>query len=353
MAGSSVSGSVLTRARFGPVLAIAIVASGCVAAPAVSRSSEQAPTGSSAEAKTAAPNPTGSPAARSPAIIPWVDRPVPAYVEPAPKPYPTDARVCTPGDLKVSAGDIGAGLGNINLPVTFVNHSPSACVLNGEPTITGVETDGRLVPLRANSGSYFGDPGPPANIAKGEAAALNISGADACPDALAGRHRVYARLRIGLPGGGSVDVAARDFDAVCGVSVSRFGVPADVEPAVDPAVSPLTAEIVAPGTVVAGKVLVYTVTLTNPTATDVSLSPCPAYDESVGSGSDNVWAATVLHYSLNCDAFPTIAAGTSMTYAMRLALPPGQPPGMAKFVWDIQGNAGPFAIAPLTVTAAP
>jgi hypothetical protein len=236
--------------------------------------------------------------------------------------------------------------------VTFVNSSESTCVLKGEPTIGGLKADGILVPLAITLGSYFGDPGPPANIATGEAAALNISGADACPAALSGRHPVYAMLRIGLPGGGGVDAAAHGFDTVCGVSVSQFGVPADAEPAVDPPLSPLTAQITAPTTAAAGQILIYTVTLTNPQSTDVSLSRCPAYDEFVGSGSNNTWVATVLHYYLNCDASPTIPAGASVTFAMRLSLPANQPEGMAKFGWDVQGGGGPWANAPLMVTAA-
>jgi hypothetical protein len=231
--------------------------------------------------------------------------------------------------------------------VTFVNSSDSTCVLKGEPTIGGLKADGMLVPLRITSGSYFGDPGPPANIATGEAAALNISGADACPAVLGGKHRIYPMLRIGLPGGGDVNTAAHDFDAVCGVSVSQFGVPADAKRAVDPPLSPLTAQIGAPPTVVAGQILMYTVTLTNPRSTDVSLGPCPAYDEFVGSGSNNTWIATVRH-----DASPTIPAGASVTYAMRLSLPANQPEGVAKFGWDVQGGGGPWANAPMMVAAA-
>jgi hypothetical protein len=334
------------------LLAIASLLSGCIAAATAPASSQPTSSAGVAPTKPSASGVSSPPSTPSGAVVPWVDRPAPAYVEPTPKPYPTDARPCGPKDLEVSAGDVGAGLGNINLPVTFVNSSDSTCVLKGEPTIGGLKADGMLVPLTITRGSYFGDPGPPANIATGEAAALNISGADACPAALSGMHPVYPMLRIGLPGGGGVDAAAHGFDTVCGVSVSQFGVPADAEPAIDPPLSPLTAQISAPPTVVAGQILMYTVTLTNPRSTDVSLSPCPAYDEFVGSGSNNTWIATVLYYYLNCDASPTIPAGASVTYAMRLSLPANQPEGMAKFGWDVQGGGGPWANAPMMVAAA-
>jgi hypothetical protein len=334
------------------LLAIASLVSGCIAAAATPSSSQPASSTGSVPTKPVTPSASRPPSGPPGPIVAWVDRPASAFVDPTPKPYRTDARPCEPRDLKVSAGEVGAGLGNINLPVTFVNSSDSTCILKGEPTIGGLQSGGILVPLAIRFGSYFGDPGPAANIATGEAAALNISGADACPAILGGKHRVYPMLRIGLPGGGGVDAPAHGFDTVCGVSVSQFGVPADGEPVVDPPLSPLTAQISAPTTAAAGQILMYSVTMTNPQSTDVSLSPCPAYDEFVGTGSNNTWVATVLHYYLNCDASPTIPAGASLTYAMRLSLPANQPVGMAKFGWDVQGGGGPWAGAELTVTAA-
>ncbi len=333
------------------MLAIASLMSGCVVAASAPASIQATPRTSPAPTKPNASSLAPAPSPSSPAVVSWADRPAPEYVGPTAQPYPTDARPCGPNDLKVSAGDVGAGLGNTNLPVAFVNISASTCLLNGEPTIGGLRSDGTLVPLPIADGSYFGDPGPTANIAPGGAAALNISGADACPAALSGKRQVYSNLRIGLPDGGSIDVGAHGFDTVCGVSVSRFGVPADTMPAAVPS-SPLTAQISAPPTVVAGQVLAFTVTLTNPLSTDVTLNPCPAYDEFVGSGSTTVWVATVRHYYLSCDVAPTIPAGSSVTFEMRLVLPADQPGGMAKFGWDLQGGGGPWANAPLEVLPA-
>jgi hypothetical protein len=45
------------------------------------------------------------------------------------------------------------------------------------------------------------------------------------------------------------------------------------------------------GLAMAGRTLAFTGTLTNPTSTDFRLSPCPAYDEFVGTGS-TAWIAT-------------------------------------------------------------
>jgi hypothetical protein len=335
-------------------LVIAGLASGCVVASSAPGSSQagssSAPAATGPDVSILASAKTSSSPGQG--IVTWVDRPAAEYVDPTPRPYPTDARPCGAKDLKVSAGELGLAMGNTNLPVDFANASDSTCVLNGAPTIGGLRSDGTLVPLPISAGSYFGAPGPTANIAPGAVAALNISGADACLAADGGEHRIYPKLRIGLPAGGSVDIAVGGFDTICGVSVSGFGVPADAEPVANPSPSPLTAVIGAPATAVAGRNLAYTITLTNPTGTDVPLSPCPAYDEFVGSGSTTVWVATVLHYYLNCDVATTIPAGGSVTFEMRIAVPANQPGGMAKFGWDLQGGGGPGASAPLEVQAA-
>jgi Protein of unknown function (DUF4232) len=347
MVGSSFGLHALLRSRLITLFAIVGLAAGCVAsspsASSLGVGTPPAPAGSSLPA-----TPTSWPALE---IVPWVDRPAPAFVDPTPRPYPTDARPCRPADLSVRVGDIGAGLGNTNLPVELVNSSGSTCLLNGYPTIGGLSSDGTLTPLPASHGSYFGDPGPAANIGPGEVAALNISGADACPAAQNGEHRSYPTLRIGLPGGGSMDVRAGEFDTVCGVSVSRFGVPADEVPVPVPSPSPLTARISAPTTVTPGQSLEYTVTLTNPSGTDYPLSPCPAYTEFVGSGDATIWVATVRDYYLNCDGTPAIPPGSSVTFEMHLQLPADQPAGMAKFGWGMQGGGGPYANAQLDVQA--
>jgi Protein of unknown function (DUF4232) len=261
-------------------------------------------------------------------------------------PLPTDARPCQPSDLTVRVNDYGAGMGNLNLPVDFENRSGSSCVLLGEPTLVGVRADGSLVRLHVTAGSYFGDPGPPSNIAPGQVAALNISGVTACSVGLG-----YPKFRLGLPGGGSVEIPTKGFPVGCGVWLSEFGVPADAPAATDAPLSPLTAAINAPATVRAGTTLVFKVTLGDPTGTDYILNPCPRYVEFVGSGS-TAWVATVDNYELNCDTTPTIPARGSVTFEMLLALPSDQPAGSAKFGWDLQGDGGPFAGAQLEVLAA-
>jgi len=299
------------------------------------------------------PAPEAGPPAKG--VVPWADRPAARYVEPGPRKFATDARPCQPSDLRMSPGRSGVGLGNTSVAIQFTNRSATACVLLGYPKVAGISASGAITPLAATHGSYFGDPGPPANIAPGQTAAVNVSGADACHAAQKGQRRFYRRLRIGLPGGGSVDAPVAAFDAICGVSVSQFGVPAD-QPAVPPP-SPLNARITAAATIRPGEDFTYTVTLTNPTATAYPLTPCPAYEEYVYAITGPGKAAArddhvVKNYYLNCDTVHQISAYGSVTYQMRLQLPPGLPTGVpAKFVWLLQGLDGPGASAPLRIGA--
>src|ERR1700680_3930856 len=182
-----------------------------------------------------------------------------------------------------------------------------------------------VTPLHARQGSFFGDPGPSANIKPGQSAALNISGWDACTLAMEGRHQIYSELLVGLPAGGTMGVYGTGFDSVCGVSVSPFGVPADQPQG--PAPSPLTARITPGPAARAGTDFGYLVVLANPAATPFSLRPCPSYSESlgghIGAGATNGYV--VRYYYLNCSVVRAIPAHGSVTYQMRLRLPPGLP----------------------------
>jgi hypothetical protein len=227
-------------------------------------------------------------------------------------------------------------MSNVKLPVQFTNRSTTTCVLVGYPTLAGVTATGHVVPLDPQHGSYFGDPGPASNIAPGATAVVFVSWSD--PDQTTLPTPLYRQLRIGLPGGGGVDVPDDGLITSAGVWITAFGVPAlQQPPPPDPPASPLVASIDTPATVRPGETLDYAVTLTNPTDAAYSLEPCPAYTEFVGSGTQT-WVATVDNYYLNCDTVHEIAARTSVTYEMRLAVPNDQPLSSSpKFGWNLQG----------------
>jgi uncharacterized protein DUF4232 len=264
--------------------------------------------------------------------------------------YSTGARPCRPAGLSVSHGKLGYATGHSNVRVYLTNHSATACWLDGYPTVAGAAANGTVTPLHAKHGSFFGNPGPPANITPGQTAAINISGEDICALAGAGEHQVYPELLIGLPGGRTVDAHGTGFDAICGVSVSPFGVPADQSHG--PAPSPLTARITAGPTPRAGTDFGYLVTLTNPTAKPFPLRPCPSYAEFLGglTGSGATKSYLAKYYYLNCSTVQAIPAHGSVTYQIKLPLPAGLPAGFySKLDWQIQGGAGPAVATSLTV----
>ena len=167
-------------------------------------------------------------ASATPGVVAWAGHPaaqVPIVMRSPP--YSTGARPCRQAGLSVSHGQLGYATGNTSVEVYLTSHSATACWLDGYPAIAGVAASGAVTPLRARHGSFPGSPGPSANIKPGQTAAIYISGGDDCALALDGEHQVYPELLIGLPGGGTVGVHGTGFDAICGVWVSPFGVPAD------------------------------------------------------------------------------------------------------------------------------
>src|SRR5579871_1952044 len=284
-------------------------------------------------------------------VVAWVDHPaaqVPVILRSPP--YSTGARPCRPADLSVSHGQLGYATGNTNVQVYLTSRSATACLLDGYPTVAGVAANGTVTPLPARHGSFSGSPGPSANVAPGQTAAINISGGDNCPLALGGEHQVYPELLVGLPGGGTVRVYWTGFDAICGVSVSPFRVPADQPQG--PAPSPLTARIVAGPTARAGTDFSYLVTLVNPAAKPFPLRPCPSYAESLGglTGPGAAKSYLARYYYLNCSTVRAIPAHGSVTYQIKLPLPSVLPAGLySKLDWQIQGGTGPAAATSLTV----
>jgi hypothetical protein len=285
--------------------------------------------------------------------VAWVNRPA------TPETPPTTAttapvvtgRPCHSSDVTIGTEPGGAAAGNYILPVTFTNRSSSPCVLDGYPSVAGVAAGGRPVPLDAAHGSFAGDPGPPAPIGKGETAQLYVSTGDACVAAQAGHHTLYPTLRFTLPGGGSIDLVGADFDTVCGIDVSRFGVPAFQTTTTTVPVSPLTATLsLLPATVRPGQTLSYTVTLANRSDAPYSLNPCPAYEEGIGVvGGDGSVVPVVANYFLNCLAVHAIAPHAAVVFAMRLDVPASTPGGTAKFGWHLHGESGPSAAGVLRV----
>jgi hypothetical protein len=82
------------------------------------------------------------------------------------------------------------------------------------------------------------------------------------------------------------------------------------------------------------------VTLANPTATTVTLQPCPSYSEGLTGGQGVLNTRT---YLLNCAMSTQLAPGASVTFQMQYEVPASLAPGSAKFWWVMQVPSGPAA----------
>jgi hypothetical protein len=106
----------------------------------------------------------------------------------------------------------------------------------------------------------------------------------------------------------------------------------------------LQARIEILGPVRPGTLISYVVELTNPTTTDVVLSPCPGYRQIVSDAIKTRWAQS--DYSLNCNAVGVVRAATSTRLAMRIETSPALT-GPSYLVWHL--DTGPAATTNLTI----
>jgi hypothetical protein len=279
--------------------------------------------------------------------VPWTDRPAPAYAAPAGSAAPAaHARyaACTASDLAGSVSTtFGLGAGQYTRFLVLKNVSRSACTLSGGPSaIAGMRQSGSRTVL-AGQAAAMPDPNliGPANLRPGQHAQLAITTEVMCQNGAAACARSsYAQVIIGVRGG-QVRFAFpshQPFTLVKGgsLTVSTFGVPG---PAAAPVTSPLDAlkvSMTAPRTVPADTVENFQVTLHNPTTHAVALAPCPSYAEFVTPLGRKV-GIQVRRYFLNCGAAPSIPAGGSVTFAMRLPVP--DVTGLAKYGWLLQGTS--------------
>ncbi|MGZ4430983.1 MAG: DUF4232 domain-containing protein [Gaiellales bacterium] len=286
----------------------------------------------------AAQDTSGPIASRPGVIVPWLDRPAPAYSFPPPRPlhYPTRAPSCRATQIRAALLRSGVGLGNVLERFGFTNIGSTPCLLRGFPQVMGVVRGNlRKVPVRSSpSGTYFGML-QPADMSPGGRVLLDLATTDVCDVA---RLLTFTHLRFRLPGGGWVRARGVLPDA-CGLpmTLSSFGLPAGWAP---PPRRPGTPDVLRlglalPRSVTAGRVLRYTISLSNPTASDVSLSPCPSYTEMLFDGRRRIEHS----FRLNCSEVREIPAHGRVRYAMELPLPRNLPAWWAKIGWYLNTPA--------------
>lgn len=110
----------------------------------------------------------------------------------------------------------------------------------------------------------------------------------------------------------------------------------------------LVASLSVPAAAQAGEVLHYRVTLSNPTASDVPLEPCPDFLQTFGVHVKEP-------HALNCAAARPVPAGGSETFAMELVVPTAPSSRKTVLTWILQlGQDLPVpAFAEVLVTDGP
>jgi hypothetical protein len=253
------------------------------------------------------------------------------------------ARACAAADVKVTAGQAGAWRGQATQELRIANTGLDACHLPGFPTV-------QLQPANEAPQTVGASEHAPElqsqrlELAPGEEVLVMLGTPGSCEAANGAERKVSKRLQLALPGGGLKSVDGVHVDTLCGrATVMRFervqseaGARA-VAMKVGGALSQLSGSLSAPDEASRGGLLRYTVTLTNPTASPVSLAACPSYTQSVwaeGKSADST-------LRLNCAAAGSqIPANGSVSFDMQLQVPAELAAGNGKLSWKLDGGPG-------------
>jgi hypothetical protein len=276
---------------------------------------------------------TPTPAPSSDAVVPWVNEPAQLPAPTRPSPVAPAYLPCRASQLTARAGGGGAAAGNQSTPVVLTNASSTPCSLSGYPTsLVGIRSNGTRRTLRPTHGTMFDfETARPADLRSGQHTELIIATSSGCealnhPPPVTGDP--YVRVRIGIPGGGTITAPAA-FDASCGVGVTTFGLPALPDPEPVSSYPGLIGHVQRPERVQAGTTLHYSVTLTNTASTPIRLDPCPVYEESYFVAGE----PRSLVLRLNCSTVTMLEPGQNVRYAMEM--PISSSTGQAKFGWSM------------------
>ena len=260
--------------------------------------------------------------------IPWSDLPGGGLEAPSPPPA---AVACATPTVQLSSHNAGAYHGDAVEDILLANDSAAACYFPGAPAMTVALASGAHQSVSAGGfGSTRLDAQPAQQLH------LTIGTPATC--STFGTPQPASSLSVSLPGGGAITVNDLNLDVQCGApTVLLFDVIDPTDAALnalpDTPASGLSATLDAPATASAGSTYLYTVTLTNPTASDISLATCPSYTEGLNQGGTTVAEQTLL---LNCAAAPSIPANSSLTFEMHLAVPSTLSAGAFKLSWSLQ-----------------
>ncbi|HEX8612782.1 MAG TPA: DUF4232 domain-containing protein [Telluria sp.] len=281
----------------------------------------------------------GGPAYSAPPIVPWLNQPAPAPAQNMEAALPAPLRACTTADLHIILGQQGARHGFATQEIRLSNRSAEPCAIAGIPE-TQILPD-NAAPQTVSVQDATSELATQAiSLAPGQSGMLLIGTPGACEAATKPGRKVVTNMQLALPGGGVKKLDGVHIDTLCGgASVMRFetvphnGAGLDERSPMGRGQAPLaqlSGVVTAPDHVNRGATVHYMVTLTNPTAASVALSPCPAYTQSFYA--DGKIVSNTMR--LNCAASGAqIAANSSVSFEMQLPLHADLPAGAAKLSW--------------------
>lgn len=333
------------RLAIGPVV---LLAAGCLASGGTG--------GGSPTTTGLLPSPTPIPSSQGVgAIVPWSSA-TPAPPSTPSAPVTLDAPACRADQL--AGGDAGWGGATGSLLGRFLiwNTSASPCRVVGSPSVVIVDGAGRS--LKATDVTAPTPSARPIVLGPRQSApAVGLEPASGlASDTLqwfnwcGASPRGPLSLAVTLPEGGvlhlpvvgyGVTTSAAPITPRCDepampstVTVSAFEEttgPSPTEPAEVPAEG-LRLALEVPDQVTAGAALHYVAALTNPTASSISLTPCPAYRESLVTASGQL----AVDHLLDCAAVASIGPGQTVRFGMVFEIPSSQPSTeQAALVWEL------------------
>ncbi|HEY0168394.1 MAG TPA: hypothetical protein VGB75_15235 [Jatrophihabitans sp.] len=287
-----------------------------------------------------------APTAPAVTVVPWSDSSSPVFLPlrpdrlatraPAETTLPKGTQQCESGDFGSPSAVARSGYTSGLYVLTVERVGAEACAIGYvSPTVHILDASGQTLATGGDSlaigrpGSTLLQPGDvllvPARICGTGIASVDLWFASAPADPRMFGQREAVSVTIPFPG-----------PSTCASGGSGNG-HQEVVPAGN--LSSLVQSYSVPSRVRSGQRLDYSVTLTNPSATAVSLQPCPDYRQSlidVLKLPDKDGATRT--GQLNCAAAPTsVPANGSITFQMRLDTK-GVPAGERRLVWDWLGS---------------
>lgn len=272
--------------------------------------------------------------------VPWINKPatIPTITT-SPKPIPL---TCTPRFLTVGSVTSGGGMGSAVWTVPITNVGSGSCSIPDNPkTITAVGPNGRRGNLEIQPLGQTGS----ISIPSGTSVTFMMQARDSCDPAgsvLPTNH--YSSVDINLTTG--VLEIKNVHLLLCDNQIFSGFQPQQTAEVPSPgSVASLSPHLQLPETIKAGSTLHYVVTLENQTKDNVSLAPCPVYQEEifVPPGSAQKISRTL---QLNCSSTHSIRPHSQVSFEMVITVP--SQAGRAKFSWHIEPG-GPSMGTVLTI----